>query len=97
MSLPGGCWQVRKIPIFMLEARQIAQITVVVDDRREPGKRERALMESFAGPLPCWLGKYREFHSIRGSAARQRQQKAGSNQCLTSQFPTHPNREFFAA
>jgi hypothetical protein len=35
--------------------------------------------------------------SIRGSLARQRQLKASLNQCLTSQFPTHLNREFFWA
>ena len=35
--------------------------------------------------------------SNRGLAARQRQQKKASNQSLTSQFPTHQNREFFAA
>jgi hypothetical protein len=35
--------------------------------------------------------------SIRGSAARQLQKKGMPNQNLKSQFPTHPNREFFAA
>ena len=35
--------------------------------------------------------------SIRSSVARQRGPKRISNQCLTSQFPTHPNREFFEA
>jgi hypothetical protein len=35
--------------------------------------------------------------SIRGSAARKWQQKRAINQSVMSQFPTHPNREFFAA
>jgi hypothetical protein len=35
--------------------------------------------------------------SIRGSAARERQQKRALDQGFTSQFPTHPNREFFSA
>ena len=35
--------------------------------------------------------------SIRSSVARQRGPKRPSTQCLTSQFPTHPNREFFEA
>jgi hypothetical protein len=34
---------------------------------------------------------------IRGLAAPERQQKRARNQFLTGQFPTHPNREFFAA
>jgi len=42
-------------------------------------------------------GKIQGISFDPGSAARQRQQKEASNQCLTSQFPTHPNREFFAA
>src|SRR5690242_1602538 len=32
-----------------------------------------------------------------GLGARQRWLKRASNQCVTDQFPTHPNREFFAA
>jgi hypothetical protein len=35
--------------------------------------------------------------SIRGFSARQWQQKRALNQGIISQFPTHPNREFFAA
>src|SRR5215831_12449395 len=35
--------------------------------------------------------------SIRSSVARRRGPKRSSTQCLTSQFPTHPNREFFEA
>jgi hypothetical protein len=37
--------------------------------------------------------------SIRGPTARQHQKKGASNQDVMSQFqfPTHPNREFFAA
>ena len=35
--------------------------------------------------------------SIRSSVARQRGPKGPSTQCLMSQFPTHPNREFFGA
>jgi hypothetical protein len=42
-------------------------------------------------------GNLQGISSKRGSAARQRQQKRASNQSLTSQFPTHPNREFLAA
>jgi hypothetical protein len=33
--------------------------------------------------------------SIRSSVARQRGPKRPSTQCFMSQFPTHPNREFF--
>jgi hypothetical protein len=38
---------------------------------------------------------YRE--PIRGLAAPEKQRKRARNQFLTSQFPTHPSREFFAA
>src|ERR1700730_5902023 len=41
--------------------------------------------------------KIQGISSIRASAARQGQPKTISNQCLTGQFPKHPNREFFAA
>ena len=44
--------------------------------------------------------KFREnkgISSIWSSVASQRGPKRPSTQCLTSQFPTHPNREFFAA
>ena len=42
-------------------------------------------------------GKIQGISSIRSSVARQRRPKRPSTQCLTSQFPTHPNREFFEA
>ena len=35
-------------------------------------------------------------HAIRASVARQRRPESASDQCLTGQFPAHPNREFFA-
>ena len=46
---------------------------------------------------PLLAAKIQGISSIRGSAARQRRPKRPSNQCVTGQFPTHPNREFFAA
>jgi hypothetical protein len=42
-------------------------------------------------------GTLQGISSIRGSAARKWQQKRAINQSVMSQFPTHPNREFFAA
>src|SRR5262249_49166547 len=35
--------------------------------------------------------------SIPSSAARKTGAKKASNQCFSGQFPTHPNREIFAA
>ena len=42
-------------------------------------------------------GTLQGISSIRGSAARKWQQKGALNQSVMNQFPTHPNREFFAA
>ena len=42
-------------------------------------------------------GSLQGISSIRGSAARERQQKRALDQAFTSLFPTHPNREFFSA
>ena len=42
-------------------------------------------------------GTLQGISSIRGSAARKWQQKRAINQSVMSQFPTHPNREFFTA
>jgi len=44
------------------------------------------------------LGNERPYREpIPGLRAPWRQQKSARNQFLTGQFPTHPNREFFAA
>jgi hypothetical protein len=48
-------------------------------------------------PNSLLAGSLQGISSNRSSAARQRQQKKVSNQYLTGQFPTHPNREFFTA
>jgi hypothetical protein len=48
-------------------------------------------------PNSLLAGKMQGISSIRSSTARQREPKRSSNQCLTGQFPTPPNREFFAA
>jgi len=42
-------------------------------------------------------GKIQGISSIRASAAGRLWPKRPSDECLTDQFPTHPNREFFAA
>ena len=42
-------------------------------------------------------GKIQGISSIRSLAVPGRQRKGARNQFLTGQFPTHPNREFFAA
>ena len=52
--------------------------------------------------IPRWRGEsscelVSENAKIRVSAAPRRQRKRAGNQFLTGQFPTHPNREFFAA
>jgi hypothetical protein len=62
-----------------------------IDKRRKLGDRD-ALRYSqlFQSAMP-------HSPSIRSSAARQRGPKRPSTQCLMSQFPTHPNREFFGA
>jgi hypothetical protein len=48
-------------------------------------------------PNSLLAGKIQGISSIRASETRQWWLKTPSNQCLTGQFPTHPNREFFAA
>jgi hypothetical protein len=56
--------------------------------------------QSRANPSPAnslLAGNLQGISSIRGSAARKWQQKRAINQNVMSQFPTHPNREFFAA
>jgi hypothetical protein len=55
--------------------------------------RKRFRTKNF-GPI---CARIPEISSIRGSAARKWQQKRAINQSVMSQFPTHPNREFFAA
>ena len=47
-------------------------------------------------PKSLLVGSLQGLSSIRGSAAGQWQQKKASHQILTSQFPTHQNREFLA-
>src|SRR6266478_6160245 len=42
-------------------------------------------------------GKIQGISPIRGLAAPWKQRKRARNQFLMDQFPTHPNREFFAA
>jgi hypothetical protein len=42
-------------------------------------------------------GKIQGNSPIRGLVVPVRQRKRARNQFLTGQFPTHPNREFFAA
>ena len=48
-------------------------------------------------PNSLLAGKIQGNSPIRGLAAPERQRKRARNQFLTGQFPTHPNREFFAA
>jgi hypothetical protein len=48
-------------------------------------------------PNSLLAGKIQGISPIRGLVAPGRQRKRARNQFLTSQFPTHPNREFFAA
>jgi hypothetical protein len=60
-------------------------------------RRESRANRSLKPPNSLLAGKIQGISSIRGSVARQRWLKRASNQCLTDQFPTHPNREFFAA
>jgi hypothetical protein len=53
--------------------------------------------EPVSEPNSLLAGKIQGISSIWASEMRQRWLKTSSNQCLTGQFPTHPNREFFAA
>jgi hypothetical protein len=48
-------------------------------------------------PNSLLAGKKQGISPIRRLAAPGRQRKRARNQFLTGQFPTHPNREFFAA
>src|ERR1700682_2830038 len=48
-------------------------------------------------PNSLLAGKIQGISPIRGLAAPRRERKMARNQFLTGQFPTHPNREFFAA
>jgi hypothetical protein len=58
---------------------------------------ESAANSSLKSQNSLLAGKIQGISSIRASAARQQRPKRASNQYLTGQFPTHPNREFFAA
>ena len=58
------------------------------------GSLERTRLWS---PNSLLAGKIQGISSIRSSVARQRGPKRPSTQCLMSQFPTRPNREFFEA
>jgi hypothetical protein len=46
-------------------------------------------------PNSLLAGKIQGISPIRASSAPRRQRKMARNQFLTSQFPTHPSREFF--
>jgi hypothetical protein len=48
-------------------------------------------------PNSLLAGKIQGISPIPGLRAPRRQRKSARNQFLTGQFPTHPNREFFAA
>ena len=48
-------------------------------------------------PNSLLAGKIQGISPIRGLAALGRHRKRARNQCLASQFPAHPNREFIAA
>ena len=52
---------------------------------------------SVAPNIPCLAGNLQGISSSPGSSVRQRQQKRALTQCVTGEFPTHPNRELFAA
>jgi hypothetical protein len=58
---------------------------------------ESAANSSRKMPNSLLAGKIQGISPIRGLAAPRRQRKMARNQFLTGQFPTHPNREFFAA
>jgi hypothetical protein len=59
---------------------------------------QRILMCELVSEMTTLLaGKIQGISPILGLATPGRQQKMTRNQFLTSQFPTHPNREFFAA
>jgi hypothetical protein len=58
---------------------------------------ESAANSSRKMPNSLLAGKIQGISPIRGLAAPRRQRKRARNQFLTGQFPTHPNREFFAA
>ena len=58
---------------------------------------ESAANSSLKSQNSLLAGKIQGISSIRASAARQQRPKRASNQYLTGQFPTHPNRDFFAA
>src|ERR1700736_727816 len=58
---------------------------------------ESAANSSLKMPNSLLAGSLQGISSIRASAAPRRQRKRAWNQFLAGQFPTHPNREFFAA
>jgi len=47
--------------------------------------------------IPCWQRICREFHSIRLLGGTSGAQNVNWSNRLRGQFPTHPNRELFAA
>jgi hypothetical protein len=68
----------------------------LVRSRLAAGGRSHERTRLWTPKFPL-AGKIQGISSIPGSAAPQRQRKREPHQFLTGQFPTHPNREFFAA
>jgi len=68
-----------------------------VRNRLAAGGRQSGANSSLGGQNSLLAGKIQGISSIRASETRQRWLKTSSDQCLTGQFPAHPNREFFAA
>jgi hypothetical protein len=59
-------------------------------------RRESAANSFSEIPNSLLAGKIQGISPIRGLSALARQRKRARNQFLASQFPTHPNRKFFA-
>jgi AraC-like DNA-binding protein len=57
---------------------------------------DSSLEEAVSSELVSEAGSLQRISSIGGSRGASSQQKRALTQRLTSQFPTHPNREFFA-
>ena len=64
-------------------------------ERQRPGTLHDIPAEHSGPEQVLVLRHSKGLRSILGSAAHQSHQKSALNQRLTSQFPTHRNREFF--
>ena len=86
--------------LFAFSARfEICRDDRIVGRGKGPnsGRERDSLIRAKLSLIALLAGKIQGISPIRGLVAPRRQRKWARNQFLTGQFPTHRNREFFAA